>query len=101
MELINKTINLECKGKLHPILVCEEQIQIAPDCSNKKFVVKEDCSSNDICCNEDDENILAKCCKDKEEGDEVEKRFGRSVTVLAGSSVGEEEDTVVEVSNYD
>ncbi|KAL7212078.1 hypothetical protein ACSBR2_014862 [Camellia fascicularis] len=99
MELINKTINLECKGKLHPILVCEEQFQIAPDCSSKKFIVKEYCNSNDAYCSED--KILEECCRDKEEGDEVAKGFGRSAAVLAGSSVGEEGDIVVEVLNCD
>ncbi|KAL7244229.1 hypothetical protein ACSBR1_016459 [Camellia fascicularis] len=45
MEIINKTISLECKGKLHPILVCEDHLA---EFSSLKHNGLEECSSNRI-----------------------------------------------------
>ncbi|KAL7200136.1 hypothetical protein ACSBR2_022276 [Camellia fascicularis] len=46
MEFINKTISLECKGKLHPILVCKDH---SAEFSSLKRNGLEECSSNEIC----------------------------------------------------
>ncbi|KAL7264043.1 hypothetical protein ACSBR1_002075 [Camellia fascicularis] len=53
MEFINKTILLECKGKIHPILMCEDLIS---NSSNIKHNGMEESSSNDICGSEVAEN---------------------------------------------
>ncbi|CAL5334722.1 unnamed protein product [Camellia sinensis] len=68
MEFINKTIVLECKGKLHPILVCEDLLS---DSSNMKHNGMEECSSNDICGSEMKGNVPEECCKEKKETVEV------------------------------
>ncbi|CAL5334029.1 unnamed protein product [Camellia sinensis] len=46
MEFINKTISLDCKGILHPILVCED---LSAKFSSFKGNGLEECSSNEIC----------------------------------------------------
>ncbi|GMP67745.1 hypothetical protein CsSME_00027627 [Camellia sinensis var. sinensis] len=49
MEFINNTMNLECKGRLHPVLVCEEQQHDLVDNGSILFSeVEEDRSSNEV-----------------------------------------------------
>ena len=68
MEPINKTILLECKGKVHPILVCEDH---SADLSIMKLNGMEDCSSNVLCSSKEAETFLEKGCRENEDDDEV------------------------------
>lgn len=68
MEPISKTIFLECKGKVHPIFVCEDHIA---DLSIMKHNGMEDCSSNNSCSSKEVETFLEKGCREKEDDDEV------------------------------
>ncbi|KAL7213451.1 hypothetical protein ACSBR2_016054 [Camellia fascicularis] len=68
MEPISKTILLECKGKVHPILVCEDHIV---DLSIMKHNGMQYCSSNVICSSKEAETFLEKGCRENEDDDEV------------------------------
>ncbi|KAL7163897.1 hypothetical protein ACSBR2_039918 [Camellia fascicularis] len=49
MEFINQTINLECKGRIHPVLVCEEQLHNSFDSGSiLSSELMEDRNSNDV-----------------------------------------------------
>ncbi|KAL7171937.1 hypothetical protein ACSBR2_031598 [Camellia fascicularis] len=72
MELINKTIILECKGYSHPILVCEDHLA---DSSRLKFFGMNDSSSSETCFSDEGRIIPAAAALAKIDGDEVaEKR---------------------------
>ncbi|KAL7228748.1 hypothetical protein ACSBR2_007444 [Camellia fascicularis] len=92
MEFINKTIVLECKVKLHPIIVCKDLLS---DSSNMKHNGIEDSSSNDICGSEMKGNVLEECCKEKEEDVEV---VGVKVHIPNSGMVV---NTVVEETKWD
>ena len=63
MEYINKTISLDCKGKLHPILVCEDLLAYI---SSLKCNCLEECSSNEICGSVVERTSLEECIREKE-----------------------------------
>ncbi|CAL5356809.1 unnamed protein product [Camellia sinensis] len=63
MESINKIIFLKCKGKLHPILVCEEHLA---ELSIMKHDGLEECSSNKICGSGVEGTIPEECYREKE-----------------------------------
>ncbi|CAL5390691.1 unnamed protein product [Camellia sinensis] len=63
MEIINKTISLECKGKLHLILVCEDHLA---EFSSLKHNGLEECSSNEICGSVVKGTSPVKCLREKE-----------------------------------
>ncbi|KAL7208298.1 hypothetical protein ACSBR1_030118 [Camellia fascicularis] len=49
MEFINQTINLECKGRIHPVLVCEEQLHNSFDSGSiLSSELLEDRNSNEV-----------------------------------------------------
>ncbi|KAL7235112.1 hypothetical protein ACSBR1_018575 [Camellia fascicularis] len=64
MEFINKNISLDCKGKLHPILVCED---ISAEFSSLKRNGLEECNSNEICGSVVERKIPEECFREKEE----------------------------------
>ncbi|KAL7224365.1 hypothetical protein ACSBR1_025760 [Camellia fascicularis] len=72
MEPIGKTINLECKGKLHPILVYEDHLGSAEESSNNSAV--EDCSSNVNFCKVAEASPSEECFKGEEGEAEVAAR---------------------------
>ncbi|GMP55252.1 hypothetical protein CsSME_00020120 [Camellia sinensis var. sinensis] len=70
MELINMTINLDCKGRIYPITVCEEQIvqEVKTNCkcntqeSDDEFVssnVKGELQPREDSKHEDDDDDMA------------------------------------------
>ncbi|CAL5385259.1 unnamed protein product [Camellia sinensis] len=63
MEFINKTISLDCKGKLHPILVCED---LSAEFSSLKRNGLEECSSNEICGSVVERTSPEECFREKE-----------------------------------
>ncbi|CAL5367197.1 unnamed protein product [Camellia sinensis] len=63
MEFINKAISLDCKGKLHPILVCED---LSAEFSSLKRNGLEECSSNKICGSVVERTSLEECFRGKE-----------------------------------
>ncbi|KAL7197605.1 hypothetical protein ACSBR2_020194 [Camellia fascicularis] len=83
MELINKTINLECKGKLHPIFVYEDHLGSPEKPSNS--IVK-GCSSNVNFCKVVEASPSEECFKGKENEAEVAAMYDLSG---AGASLNE------------
>ncbi|CAL5334043.1 unnamed protein product [Camellia sinensis] len=66
MEFINKTISLDCKGILHPILVCED---LSAEFSSFKGNGLEECSSNKICGSVVERTSLEEFFREKESDD--------------------------------
>ncbi|KAL7167394.1 hypothetical protein ACSBR2_037956 [Camellia fascicularis] len=76
---INKEINLECKGRVVPILVCEEQFNEVRD-YNLSIDIEKDCSSNKIARAEHEKPMSL----EKDEG-EIAKRVEMDEVELASS----------------
>ncbi|CAL5342680.1 unnamed protein product [Camellia sinensis] len=109
MELINKTINLGCKGKLHLILVYEDHLGNSEETSS---LVMEDCSSNVNFYRVVEVNPIEECCKRKRDEDEVATRYDLSGVVASLNEVAKrkeltqgysekEVDTMVEKTQCD
>ncbi|KAL7218938.1 hypothetical protein ACSBR2_012077 [Camellia fascicularis] len=80
MELINKTIFLEYKGQVYPILVCEDHIA---DINTLKYNGMENYSSNEIYCSKEEEYFSEESCRKKKEDDEVAAECGKLAAKLA------------------
>ncbi|CAL5410409.1 unnamed protein product [Camellia sinensis] len=105
MELINKTITLECKGHHHPILVCEDHLA---DSSRLKPFGMNDSSPTETCFSDEGRILPAAAAWVKIDGDEVAERravIGADLActnevvqrkVLPASHTAEEVGTVVE-----
>ncbi|CAL5356713.1 unnamed protein product [Camellia sinensis] len=110
MEPINKTILLECKGKVHPILVCEDH---SADLSIMKLNGMEDCSSNVLCSSKEAETFLEKGCREYEDDDEVAAGCDKLAVELVYTNevvprkeptacrIGKKANTVVEETKLD
>ncbi|KAL7248896.1 hypothetical protein ACSBR1_011139 [Camellia fascicularis] len=72
MEPISETINLECKGKLHPIFVYEDHLGSSKESSNNSDV--KGCSSNVNFCKVVEVSPSEECFKGKEDEAEVAAR---------------------------
>ncbi|KAL7265498.1 hypothetical protein ACSBR1_003301 [Camellia fascicularis] len=86
MEFINKTINLECKGKLHPILVYEEFLVNPLESTNMMQNGTEDCSSIAGYCRVRKASLPEVNCKRKEDDDEVAVGCDMSAAVMTPSN---------------
>ncbi|GMP63388.1 hypothetical protein CsSME_00025104 [Camellia sinensis var. sinensis] len=105
IELINKTITLECKGHPHPILVCEDHLA---DSSRLKAFGMNDSSPTETCFSDEGRILPAAAAWVKNDGDEVAERravIGADLActnevvqrkVLPASHTAEEVGTVVE-----
>ncbi|CAL5417713.1 unnamed protein product [Camellia sinensis] len=71
MELINKTITLECKGYPHPILVCEDHLA---DSSRLKPFGLNDSTPTETCFSDEGRILPAAAAGVKIDGDEVAER---------------------------
>ncbi|KAL7235781.1 hypothetical protein ACSBR1_019131 [Camellia fascicularis] len=113
MELIKKTINLECKGKLHPIPVYEDHLVNLEESISLKHIGTEDCSSNVNLGRVVEANSTEVCYKEKEDEAEMAEGYDLSGTAMAFPIevaqrkelthyyIGEEVDTVVEETSCD
>ncbi|CAL5376656.1 unnamed protein product [Camellia sinensis] len=105
MELINKTITLECKGHPHPILVCEDHLA---DSSRLMPFGMNDSSPTETCFSDEGRILPAAAAWVKIDGDEVAERravIGADLActnevvqrkVLPASHTAEEVGTAVE-----
>ncbi|KAL7196389.1 hypothetical protein ACSBR1_036412 [Camellia fascicularis] len=94
IKIINKNIFLECKGKLHPILVCKEHLA---DLSIMKHDGLEKCSSNEICGSGVEGTIPEECYREKEEISVMETNTVLEESKCDGVFSGEEEACSKEV----
>lgn len=113
MDIINHTINLECKGVIYPVRICEEQIIISK-------VVQESCicqsfmrnNEESYSCEEEEETIADRGSRQEKEDDDVEiqvsAEVGKGCEVAAEDRVTEqvpndmeEEDRLKEISVVD
>ncbi|XP_028055800.1 uncharacterized protein LOC114259966 [Camellia sinensis] len=115
MELIKKTIHLECKGKFHPIFVCEDHCVDPAECNGVRKIGLGDCnSSSKVELNRvEDDDSTDGGCKRKDEIDLVAKQFVLDDAVMSSSIVAaqrkelsqcnsrEAVDTVVEETRCD
>ncbi|KAL7257768.1 hypothetical protein ACSBR1_003972 [Camellia fascicularis] len=76
MELINKTINLECKGKLHPVFVCEDHSVNPMECHELSNIGLGDCNtSSNVVLSRAEGNVFTDGgCKRKDKVDTVANR---------------------------
>ncbi|KAL7164290.1 hypothetical protein ACSBR2_040244 [Camellia fascicularis] len=108
MKLINKAINLECKGKLHPILVYEEFLVNPLESDSRMQKGTEDCNSNASFFRVRKVSLPEESYKRKEDDDEVAEGCDMSAAVMTSSNEvaqrkglthccsGENVDTMVE-----
>ncbi|KAL7185023.1 hypothetical protein ACSBR2_027045 [Camellia fascicularis] len=89
IELINKTINLECKGKLHPILVYEDHLGNSEKTSSS---VVEDYSSNVNFCRVVEATPTEECYKEKGDEYEVAARCDLSGAVASPNEVAKRKE---------
>lgn len=89
MELINKTINLECKGKLHPVFVCEDHSVNPVECNGMRNIGLGECnSSSNVDLSSAAENDFADgVCKRKDDVDSVAKQYDLSAVAMPSSIV--------------
>ncbi|KAL7265599.1 hypothetical protein ACSBR1_003390 [Camellia fascicularis] len=110
MEFINKTLTLDCKGKTHSILVCEDHV---PDSNNLKHHGMDDYSFIETCCSAEEGNKPEMEGRGKEDDDEVAEdsaSFGAELACTKEKiqrnepidcQLGEEVDTIVEETAFE
>ncbi|GMP81070.1 hypothetical protein CsSME_00035911 [Camellia sinensis var. sinensis] len=110
MEFINKTLTLDCKGKTHSILVCEDHV---PDSNNLQHNGMEDYSFIETCYSAEAGNKPEMESKGKEDDDEVAKisaSFGAELACTKEEvqrkepihcQLGDEVDTVIEETAFE
>ncbi|CAL5331326.1 unnamed protein product [Camellia sinensis] len=115
MELINKTIHLECKGKLHPVFVCEEHCVNPVESTGMRKSGLGDCnsSSNVELSRAEEKDSTDGVCKRKDDVGLVANKFALVDAVLPSSieeaqrkelsqcNCSEAVDTVVEETRCD
>ncbi|KAL7211067.1 hypothetical protein ACSBR2_014032 [Camellia fascicularis] len=94
MELINKTIHLECKGKLHPVFVCEDHFANPVEGNGVRKIGLGDCnSSSKVNLSRAKENDFTdEGCKRKDDVDIVANQFALSDAMPSSIEVAQRKE---------